>query len=64
MQRGSSKSKIVPREMPWKMRSSFSTWTGQKQMLDKLSRKFRVQESELKRDMERANLAEKNLKSI
>ena len=33
-------------------------------MLDKLSRKFRIQESELKRDMERANLAEKNLKSI
>merc|ERR1712218_650960 len=34
------------------------------QKLDELSRKLGVQESELKRGLERAELAEKNLKSI
>merc|ERR1712227_1173844 len=46
------------------LRSTIKMAVDNEQKLDELSRKLGVQESELKRGIERAELAEKNLKSI
>merc|ERR1712170_130791 len=46
------------------LRSTIKMAVDNEQKLDELSRKLGVQESELKRGLERAELAEKNLKSI
>merc|ERR1712227_491675 len=46
------------------MRSTIKMAVDNEQKLDELSRKLGVQEGELKRGLDRAELAEKNLKSI
>merc|ERR1712029_1098148 len=51
-------------ELDKNLRSTIKMAVDNEQKLDELSRKLGVQESELKRGIERAELAEKNLKSI
>merc|ERR1739836_76672 len=51
-------------ELDKNLRSTIKMAVDNEQKLDELSRKLGVQESELKRGLERAELAEKNLKSI
>jgi chromosome segregation ATPase len=55
---------VTIEELDKNLRSTIKMAVDNEQKLDELSRKLGVQESELKRGLERAELAEKNLKSI
>merc|ERR1711970_990681 len=55
---------VTLEELDKNLRSTIKMAVDNEQKLDELSRKLGVQESELKRGLERAELAEKNLKSI
>merc|ERR1712209_263387 len=55
---------VTLEELDKNLRSTIKMAVDNEQKLDELSRKLGVQESELKRGIERAELAEKNLKSI
>merc|ERR1712038_532652 len=55
---------VTIEELDKNLRSTITMAVDNEQKLDELSRKLGVQESELKRGLERAELAEKNLKSI
>merc|ERR1712066_152111 len=55
---------VTIEELDTNLRSTIKMAVDNEQKLDELSRKLGVQESELKRGLERAELAEKNLKSI
>merc|ERR1712112_316982 len=55
---------VTIEELDKNLRSTIKMAVDNEQKLDELSRKLGVQESELKRAVERAELAEKNLKSI
>merc|ERR1712066_421700 len=55
---------VTIEELDKNLRSTIKMAVDNEQKLDELSRKLGVQESELKRALERAELAEKNLKSI
>merc|ERR1712121_404780 len=55
---------VTIEELDKNLRSTIEMAVDNEQKLDELSRKLGVQESELKRGLERAELAEKNLKSI
>merc|ERR1711976_1024107 len=55
---------VTLEELDKNLRSTIKMAVDNEQQLDELSRKLGVQESELKRGLERAELAEKNLKSI
>merc|ERR1712152_36120 len=54
---------VTIEELDKNLRSTIKMAVDNEQKLDELSRKLGVQESELKRGLERAELAEKNLKS-
>merc|ERR1712152_134618 len=55
---------VTVEELDKNLRATIKMAVDNEQKLDELSRKLGVQESELKRGLERAELAEKNLKSI
>merc|ERR1712241_1205105 len=55
---------VTIEELDKNLRSTIKMAVDNEQKLDELSRKLGVQEGELKRGLERAELAEKNLKSI
>merc|ERR1712109_3285 len=55
---------VTIEELDKNLRSTIKMAVDNEQKLDELSRKLGVQESELKRGLERAELAEKNLKGI
>merc|ERR1712106_1020515 len=55
---------VTLEELDKNMRSTIKMAHDNEQKLDELSRKFGVQEAELKKGIERAELAEKNLKGI
>jgi len=55
---------VTIEELDKNLRSTIKMAVDNEQKLDELSRKLGVQESELKRGLERAELAENNLKSI
>jgi len=55
---------VTLEELDKNLRATIKMAVDNEQKLDELSRKLGVQESELKRGLERAELAEKNLKSI
>ena len=55
---------VTLEELDKNLRSTIKMAVDNEQKLDELSRKLGVQEGELKRGLERAELAEKNLKSI
>merc|ERR1712243_135536 len=55
---------VTIEELDKNLRSTIKMAVDNEQKLDELSRKLGVQEAELKRAVERAELAEKNLKSI
>merc|ERR1712029_187247 len=55
---------VTLEELDKNLRSTIKMAVDNEQKLDELSRKFGVQEGELKRGLDRAELAEKNLKSI
>jgi len=55
---------VTVEELDKNLRSTIKMAVDNEQKLDELSRKLGVQESELKRGLERAELAEKNLKGI
>merc|ERR1711950_96169 len=55
---------VTIEELDKNLRSTIKMAVDNEQKLDELGRKLGVQESELKRGLERAELAEKNLKSI
>merc|ERR1712061_722038 len=55
---------VTSEELDKNLRSTIKMAVDNEQKLDELSRKLGVQESELKRGLERAELAEKNLKGI
>merc|ERR1711972_589214 len=55
---------VTIEELDKNLRSTIKMAFDNEQKLDELSRKLGVQEAELKRAVERAELAEKNLKSI
>merc|ERR1712183_872857 len=55
---------VTIEELDKNLRATIKMAVDNEQKLDELSRKPGVQESELKRGLERAELAEKNLKSI
>merc|ERR1719343_785637 len=55
---------VTLEELDKNLRSTIKMAVDNEQKLDELSRKLGVQESELKRGLERAELAEKNLKGI
>merc|ERR1712056_126240 len=55
---------VTIEELDKNLRSTIKMAVDNERKLDELSRKLGVQESELKRGLERAELAEKNLKSI
>merc|ERR1712226_728669 len=55
---------VTIEELDKNLRSTIKMAVDNEQKLDELSRKLGVQEAELKRGLERAELAEKNLKSI
>merc|ERR1711915_797874 len=55
---------VTLEELDKNLRATIKMAVDNEQKLDELSRKLGVQESELKRGLERAELAEKNLKGI
>merc|ERR1719438_732360 len=55
---------VTLEELDKNLRSTIKMAVDNEQKLDELSRKLGVQEGELKRGLDRAELAEKNLKSI
>merc|ERR1712208_253931 len=55
---------VTIEELDKNLRASIKMASGNEQKLDELSRKLGVQEAELKRAVDRAELAEKNLKGI
>merc|ERR1739849_2711 len=55
---------VTIEELDKNLRATVKMASDNEQKLDELSRKLGVQEAELKRGLERAELAEKNLKSI
>merc|ERR1711987_36122 len=55
---------VTIEELDKNLRATIKMAVDNEQKLDELSRKLGVQESELKRGLERAELAEKNLKDI
>merc|ERR1711972_1028194 len=55
---------VTIEELDKNLRATVKMASDNEQKLDELSRKLGVQEAELKRAVERAELAEKNLKSI
>eukprot|EP00092_Neocalanus_flemingeri_P022182 GFUD01024060.1.p2 GENE.GFUD01024060.1~~GFUD01024060.1.p2 ORF type:complete len:286 (+),score=118.33 GFUD01024060.1:1968-2825(+) len=55
---------VTLEELDKNMRSTLKMAHDNEQKLDELSRKFGVQEAELKKGIERAELAEKNLKGV
>merc|ERR1719431_799494 len=55
---------VTIEELDKNLRSTIKMALDNEQKLDELSRKLGVQEAELKRGLERAELAEKNLKGI
>merc|ERR1712106_155667 len=55
---------VTLEELDKNLRATIKMATDNEQKLDELSRKLGVQEAELKRGLERAELAEKNLKGI
>jgi len=55
---------VTIEELDKNMRATIKMAHDNEQKLDELSRKLGVQEAELKRGLERANLAEKNLKGV
>merc|ERR1711913_176718 len=55
---------VTIEELDKNLRTTTKMASDNEQKLDELTRKLGVQESELKRGIERAELAEKNLKSI
>merc|ERR1712192_219096 len=56
--------KLAIEELDKNLRATVKMASDNEQKLDELSRKLGVQEAELKRAVERAELAEKNLKDI
>merc|ERR1712090_82860 len=55
---------VTIEELDKNLRASLAVTSDNEQQLDELSRKLGVQEAELKRAVDRAELAEKNLKGI
>merc|ERR1712013_772875 len=55
---------VTIEELDKNLRATIKMAVDNEQKLDELSRKLGVQEAELKRGLERAELAEKNLKGI
>merc|ERR1719499_1182894 len=60
----SMNNEVTLEELDKNLRATIKMAVDNEQKLDELSRKLGVQESELKRGLERAELAEKNLKGI